>query len=192
MADNRGAKKLSFFDILLAKKLGGGGSTQKYDIKGEWVESENLGNSSIRLNIITPQGATQIVSSAFYGKTPIKKAVLTDIAIIGNYAFQGQEYLEEIEMPKVTSINSYAFNNCTSIKNIYLPNTISNIKQKAFAYTTSLENVYCMAINPPSITADAFNNSTIQNIYVPADKVNVYKSAGGWSNYASLIKAIPQ
>lgn len=34
--------------------------------------------------------------------------------------------------------------------------------------------------------------TSLASIYVPADLVDSYKSASGWSNYASKIKPIPQ
>jgi hypothetical protein len=46
-----------------------------------------------------------------------------------------------------------------------------------------------MPVTPPSLGNNAIP-STIATIEVPAQSVNVYKSASGWSDYASKIVAI--
>ena len=57
----------------------------------------------------------------------------------------------------------------------------------------NITSLTCLATTPP--TLDSYNPlpSTSENfiIYVPAESVNTYKSASGWSNYASKIQAIP-
>jgi len=39
--------------------------------------------------------------------------------------------------------------------------------------------------------ASAFNDTNNCPIYVPSESVEAYKSASGWSNYASRIQPIP-
>ena len=177
-----------FFDILLAKKLSGGG-----DIVGYFVEGANLKPENMRVEITTPKGVTELVENAFYNKTPrITKATLTDIVTIGNYAFRSNEYLVEVKMPKVVTIGTSAFDGCKIIETIDIPSTITTIGNNAFADTRALKDFYCRATTPPTIKYYTFQNSAVQNIYVPAESVNTYKAANVWNSHASKIKAIPQ
>lgn len=179
---------MDFFDILLAKKLAGGG-----DIVGYFLEGADLTPTNMRVEITTPKGVTTLVDNAFYNKTPrIVKATLTDIVTIGNYAFRSNEWLVEVKMPKVVTIGTSAFDNCKIIETIDIPSTITRIGDKAFADTRALKDFYCRATNPPTITYYTFQNSAVQNIYVPAESVNAYKSANAWNSHASKIKAIPE
>lgn len=179
---------MSFFDILLAKKLSGGG-----DIVGYFVEGASLKPQNMRVEITTPKGVTALVENAFYNQTPsITKATLTDIETIGNNAFKSQEYLTEVKMPKVVTIGTSAFESCRIIEIIDIPSTVTKIGDKAFYDTRALKDFYCRAITPPTITYYTFRDSAVQNIYVPAESVNTYKVANVWNSLASKIKAIPQ
>lgn len=61
---------------------------------------------------------------------------------------------------------------------------------QAFAHNSYLKTVYCRAITPPSVTMP-FTSSNVDVIYVPEESVDAYKAASGWSDYASIIQAIP-
>lgn len=76
-----------------------------------------------------------------------------------------------------------------------------DIGQLAFmnTKTTSPKGiVICKAVTPPTLhpTSNSYQSvffkgvSTIDSIYVPDESVNTYKTATGWSEYASVIKSI--
>lgn len=179
---------MNFFDILLAKKLGGGG-----DIVGYFLEGYSPKPINMRVEITIPKGITEIESNAFYNNTPkIVKAKLPDVITIRSGGFKSCEYLEEIEMPKVVTIEKSAFESCRIIETFDLPATVTKIGDKAFYDTRALKDFYCRATTPPTITYYTFSNSGVQNIYVPAGSVNAYKSANVWNSLASKIKAIPE
>ena len=105
--------------------------------------------------------------------------------------FVGNYYLEEIP-EKLPFIPEAFLSNCTSIENIIIPDNITNIAGYAFYGCTSLVNVTVLATTPPTLGYNAFvNNASGRKIYVPAESVNTYKSANGWSTYAADIEPIP-
>ena len=64
--------------------------------------------------------------------------------------------------------------------------------QEAFRYCTSLTSVTVKSATPPTLGFGVFyNGSSNLVIYVPAESVDAYKSASGWSTYADRIQAIP-
>jgi hypothetical protein len=55
-----------------------------------------------------------------------------------------------------------------------------------------LTSITCNATTPPTLEdAFAFENTDNCPIYVPAESVDTYKAASGWSTYADRIQPIP-
>ncbi|MBR5454439.1 MAG: leucine-rich repeat protein, partial [Rikenellaceae bacterium] len=81
-----------------------------------------------------------------------------------------------------------AFYYCERLIGITIPENVTMIGAWAFVSCSALSNVYCKAINPPTLGSKAFNgNASGRKIYVPAESVDAYKSAEGWSDYADDI-----
>lgn len=138
------------------------------------------------------------------------------ITSIGTDAFSGCSKLTgDINLPNLTSISGGAFNNSkiTSISNlgsitntggwyafssstlvsIVLPATLTTMTGRAFSGCSALTTVTCLATTPPTYSSsEAMLVGTVTNIYVPADSVEEYQAANGWSRYASKISAIPE
>ena len=160
------------------------------------------------------QGITSIGSGAFAYVPMTSIEIPNSVTSIGNNAFSYCTSLASITIPNsVTSIGSNAFNNCTSLANITIPNSVTSISNSTFYYCPSLTSVtipnsvtnivmYAFdncsrltsvtveAATPPTLGSGAFNYVPILVIYVPAESLDAYKSASGWSNYASKIQAI--
>ena len=91
-----------------------------------------------------------------------------------------------------TEIGNSAFYNCRALTSVTIPSSVTSIWDYAFRYCNSLTSVTVEATTPPTLGTDVFNNTTADLvIYVPAGSVDTYKSASGWSAYASRIQAIP-
>ncbi len=89
------------------------------------------------------------------------------------------------------SIGENAFSECGSINSITLPETITSIGYAAFYRCGELSSVTVRSITPPSVWSNSFKETHANLvIYVPAESVDTYKSASGWSDYASRIQAI--
>lgn len=73
--------------------------------------------------------------------------------------------------PNITSIGSYLLSNSNGQKNTMV--------------------AYFFSTTPPTIQATTLGD-TLQVIYVPENSVSNYKSATNWSDYASIIVAIPE
>ena len=115
----------------------------------------------------------------------------SDVTSIGDYAFRSCTNLTSVTIPSgVTSIGSGAFYNCTGLTSVTIPAHITRIDNYAFNGCTSLTSVTVLATTPPTLSGNsAFYGS--YPIYVPAASVETYKTASGWSTYASRITAIP-
>jgi len=139
-----------------------------------------------------PAGLTSIGQGAFNGCTNLALTELpAGLTSIGDNAFQGCTNLALTELPAgLTSIGSYAFERCTNLTLMELPAGLTSIGSYAFYNCPSLALVICHAVTPPTLGPYAFSNHANLQIKVPAGSVEAYKSASGWSSYASRISAI--
>ena len=144
-----------------------------------------------RLTSITiPDSVTSIGRFAFDNCSALTSITIGNgVTSIGDYAFSYCSRLTSITIPdSVTSIGRFAFDNCSALTSITIGNGVTSIGDHAFSYCSSLTSVYCKPKTPPTMYTDVFYNiSTSAKIYVPRASVNSYKSASGWSSYASKI-----
>ncbi len=101
----------------------------------------------------------------------------------------------EIIIPEgTTRIAPYKFRG-SIFKKITIPSSVISIGNYAFlnaGTSTNKITLTFLGITPPTITFFTFNSANINKIYVPAESVNAYKTASGWSSVASYIEAIPE
>ena len=170
-------------------------------------------------SVTIPNSVTSIGSSAFSNCTSLASITIPNsVTSIGSSAFYYCRSLTSVTIPNsVTSIGSSAFSNCTSLTSITIPNSVTNIGDSAFASCSSLANLTLpstivslgtgmyqnwadpqrsltlLSVTPPTVSSIGPFNCPTNNltIYVPAESVDTYKAASGWSDYASKIQAIP-
>ena len=76
-----------------------------------------------------------------------------------------------------------------TLTEVTLDNRTTEINQYAFSGCSSLTRITINATTPPTLGYNVFS-SNVTNIYVPAESVDPYKSASGWSSYTNIISAI--
>ena len=116
------------------------------------------------------------------------------VKIIGSCTFSGT-LIEEIGIPdSVTTIDDFAFSDC-SLKALTIPHLISRIGRDAFI-NVGFEVCYCHPTTPPTLIIMQYTNGeswpfgypgNIKCFYVPAESVEAYKAAEGWSEYTDYI-----
>lgn len=140
-----------------------------------------------------PSSMTSIGNNAFSNCTKLTSIEIpSSVTSIGNSAFSGCG-LTSIEVPSgVTSIGSFTFSSCSKLTSFEIPSGVTSIGTYAFSGCTSLTSVTCKAVTPPTLGTNAFYNVPATcAIYVPAESVDAYKAASGWSDRAAYIQAIP-
>lgn len=123
--------------------------------------------------------------------------MLKGVTKIGRLAFYRYERLKSIEIPNgVTIIYDYAFEYC-NIESIEISSSVTNIYEAAFYGCSKLAIVTVKATTPPDLYVDYddhdpfYGCNLLNAFYVPAESVEAYKAASGWSTYADKIQAIP-
>ena len=111
---------------------------------------------------------------------------------LGNHLFSDFVNLTSIDIPEtVTELGQVCFSGC-GFETFTIPSQITTLGTYCFRKCLSLATVYCEPTTPPTIGNNIFYNCTaLAHIYVPSESVEAYKQASGWSNYASIIEAMP-
>ncbi len=101
-------------------------------------------------SITIPNGVESIGEYAFGDCSSIKDITIPNtVTSIGAWAFSGCESLESITIPgSLTSIGNQIFVNCTSLKNVTLETGITTIDYRVFG-ESSIKNIYI----PKSVTS---------------------------------------
>ena len=136
-----------------------------------------------------PESIEGIGNSAFAKCQHLTNVTLPSyLTELGNEAFYECSSLTSIAIPEgVTSLASGTFNYCSSLKTIYLPSTMNNIGS-AFGYGNALENIYCFAVQPPTLSS-AFYTSNYENsiLHVPSSAIATYKGKYPWYNFKNIV-----
>ena len=144
-------------------------------------------------SVTIPNSVTSIEGFAFshcYGLTSI--TIPNSVTSIGGSAFFRCSGLTSVIIPNsVTAIGNAAFWYCPSLTSVTIPNSVKTIDERAFFGCTSLTILTIENVTPPDVRDFAFEEvSKNMTIYVPAESVEKYKAAKGWSEYADKIKAV--
>lgn len=134
------------------------------------------------------------------------------VQTIGNYAFSGNK-CKTITLPStITQLGNNSFNDCSELESIsiqegctrlsqeclrdnpkltelVIPSTVTYVGKWCFT-SSGIKELTVKATTPPS-TGGVLGLADDCIIYVPAESVDAYKAASGWSNYADKIQAIP-
>ena len=153
------------------------------------------GCSSLK-SVTIPNSVTKIQNAVFSDCSSLTSITIPNsVTEIEGSAFSDCSSLKNVTIPNsVTNIGRSAFWGCSSLTSVTIPDSVTTIKDNAFFRCTHLENVYCKAITPPSLGSHVFyyddwggDKKIYCDIYVPTESVDAYKSASGWSEYASDI-----
>ena len=160
-----------------------GGIAEVSDTLGESLISDGLAEAYI-------DEFSDFKSSVDKSITRLTADMLDGVTSIG-YSFSGSSLIS-VEIPdSVESIGAYAFQNCKSLESVTVGEGITSIGNVAFLGCSSLTSVTVRATTPPTLGGTSVFSNTPDNlvIYVPAESVEAYKAASGWSSYSSKIQA---
>lgn len=95
---------------------------------------------------------------------------------------------KEINLPLIQTIGNQAFQRAT-ITDVKIGANCTSLGQNLFLNAT-ITNLTCKAVTPPTIGSNNLGSPTLSHIYVPSGSVEAYKTADGWSAFASIIEGI--
>ena len=143
-------------------------------------------------DITIPSGITNVGESAFTYCSSLSSVTMpNNMTAIKNSVFYNCSGLTSVDIPSsVTSIGYNAFRNCRSLSALTIHSGLTSIDDRAFQDCRGLTVITVESTTPPKLGNWAFDDTNNCPIYVPAESVDAYKQASGWSGYASRIQAI--
>ena len=124
------------------------------------------GEETDGVSVIFADGVTKIPENMFYCSEEMTAHITDvqagkDITVIENSAFRDCVYLESFTLAEncaLDTIDSCAFLNCTSLKEIVLPATLTKLGREAFSDCTGLTSITyrCAALGKVSAYAEIF------------------------------------
>ena len=114
----------------------------------------------------------------------------TGLTSISNNAFEYCRGLTSIKIPNsVRIIGENAFSHCSGLDSIELPNSVFKIGICAFSYCTGLTSMIVLAVTPPLVLADAFQNvDTGISVYVPCGCTETYQNNPDWEVFTEYFE----
>lgn len=103
------------------------------------------------------------------------------------YAFNGVNQVNKINLSeKVVEIGEFAFENALSIHSFAIPQTVTKIHKGAFKGTTNLKTVTMGGNALTTIGDEAFMNSGVENVTLPASVTSLGEKCFSASKLASI------
>lgn len=166
------------------------------EVVGAWsfTHCEELVNAHIADSVTTIEAGafSYCYKLGMSGAYTVKDGfIMHDGAVVGSTGECGDGVL--IIPSEVITIGSGAFKNYSSISEVVIPASVTEIYAWAFVGCENLVRVVCEPVVPPTAVFvedvwQAFDdNAKDRKIYVPVESVDAYKSAIGWRDYADAI-----
>ena len=142
-------------------------------------------------NLELPSTLTKIGHSAFNGCSRLVSVTIPNgMTEIDSYTFQNCNALATVSLSSsLTRIGYSAFSGCSSLAMIIFPETLKKIEDNAFANCVSLNHVYSLAANPPTIEegsspfTDVVEHATL---YVKPQSENIYSQTPNWGAFSKI------
>ena len=113
--------------------------------------------------------------------------ITRNITKIATLTFGNCTHLQNVDIPaSVTTIETRAFIGCDRLTSIILPDKVNSIAANAFMKCKNLHTVIIQNPQAFSISATAFNQTLLRNIYVPNGKADAYKAVN--NRYKDIIR----
>lgn len=153
---------------------------------------QNFGDYLINLETLSiPQSLTTL--TWLYG-CGLESFVIPDTVTTISLRIVHWDRLKSLKIGSgISELPSYIGMNCALLESIDFSASITSINSWSAYQCPNLVSCTIKATTPPSLTGPCFDLiDENYKIYVPSESVNAYKTASGWSAYASHITAIQE
>lgn len=157
---------------------------------------QSLGEGSFAVcpaltSVNLPEGITEIPNACFGYCAKLNNVTLpSTVTKLNKMAFHGCAAMTSIILPEnLTTIGEQAFFDCPKLTEITIPASVTSIGDLAFGgrdatYKSAITAYHMQGTVPPTLEGTLYDaqEGLTPVIYVPADAVEAYKTAPGWSS----------
>lgn len=140
--------------------------------------------------LVIRDGIKVINRQSLSRQSGLKAVIIPEgVTTIGVEAFYHCENLDSVLLPSsLTILGPYAFSECVNLKSITIPQQVIYIGYGAFDGCDKIVSIKSSAVEPPLMYPNAFSSTVYDKavLYVPAESVNAYKNAEGWSQFRNI------
>ncbi len=132
-----------------------------------------------------PNSVTMIGDAAFADAMGLTDITLPlGLKAVSRYMLAGTAVTNVVLPEGVTDIGTGAFEDCDRLHTVFLPYTLQTIGDRAFAYCSDLNELYCDAANPPlTMGDDTFEDCNEIHVLLPdAAASRRYLDDGVWGD----------
>lgn len=144
-------------------------------------------------SLILPQTLTKIDASAFYNCTSLLAvSIPNSVTTLGVGSFQSMVACLSLTISTaVTAIPATCFSGMSAIQSLTIPANITSIGSQGFSHMTSCNEIKCLGVTPPTITANTFQSLKAGCVFkVPTASLAAYQSAANWSVFAAQMVGV--
>lgn len=140
-----------------------------------------------------------VVQNKGYTKQPLKGKVIIpttakyggktyNVVALEDMCFMKSEFVTEIVIPEtVTDIGEMVFSECPVLETVVVGKNVEKFGPTPFYDTTTVKTIICHAATPPYLDSLEDLDLSILTLYVPAESVEAYKVAEGWSSVQNIL-----
>ena len=198
-------------DVMIVSSVYDSKSQRSYQVTaiGELAFS---GVKSTMTSVHIPNTIKKIETGAFYASPLLERVYITDLAAycnmevglgmtaIDNYPsyYSHNLYLNNVEITDLVIPNGvtriHGFINCSNIKTVYIPASVTDISDYTFIGCTGLETITLATSTPPTVyhpssyDSQAFSSDAYSKVkvMVPQGALDAYRYAGVWSKFTNI------
>lgn len=144
-------------------------------------------------------GSNKIWSAEFFCKitnragwpVPLAVSIQGSGALTQSMVSSYKSPIKNVEIGTLcTSVGEKCFYQFSKLNSLIISSTVSRLEKQCFFGCSGLTSITILNTEPPILYSAVFDGTNNCPIYVPAESVEVYKTASGWSGYADRIQAI--
>ncbi len=132
-----------------------------------------------------PNSVTMIGEAAFADAEDLTDITLPlGLTAVSNYMLAGTAITSVVLPEGIREIGTGAFEDCAYLQTMYLPYTLQTIGDRAFAFCSNLNEIYCDASNPPlTLDDNTFEGCNIIHVMLANESTtHRYQNDGVWGD----------
>lgn len=136
----------------------------------------------------TPSSLKQLPEGMFHDCCALEEVVIpASSTAIGINTFHNCQSLKNVTIPAgVTKIGACAFE-WSGLTSVDIPETVTQIDEKAFSGCSALADVTVSWKEPISINENVFAESMRETLHVPSGAQSAYQQAVGWMDFENIV-----